>query len=387
MSGLSAVALVAAAAAWAVVIVRARASWRAPADLARRALWVTALGLAVAWTLKVDRVFTGVDRLSGVANLAEVVSDAAGLATGAAILTVLVAQRGDPAEVTVRLRRLWVGLGALAAAMVLVFAAVGFPAETRQFTVAYATQPGYWAYEVPYLAGATVIFGGLAVWATQYARATRSRLLAAGMATTALGGVLGLGYVATRVVFTLAAITATDWSGWYEPVSALSVAAASLFALGGAFVPALGPRLTRRHARRDCRELLPLWESLHAARLMQVMVDPDSAEGHRNPAFTARRLVVEIDDGLLQLRPWLNRPISWAADNADPARAAAAAAAEIRAGLDRHGAGSPPTRGAARTGPAGTSSSGETDWLRRVSRAYAATAGRAQRGTGVARAA
>ena len=372
MSGLSAISLVAAVAAWTVVVLRARPSWRAPADLARRALWVTALALAVAWTLKIDRVFAGLDRVSGIANLAEVVSDVAGLATGAAILTVLVAQRDEPAAVRARLHRLWAGLAALAAAMVAVFAVVGFPVETRQFTVAYATRPGYWAYEVPYLAAVTIIFTGLAVWAAQYVRATRSRLLTAGMATTALGGVLGLGYVAVRVVFTLAAIAGTDWSGWYEPVSALSVAAASLFALGGAFIPALGPRLTRRRARRDCRDLLPLWRSLRAADLMQVLLDPDGPEGGRDPGFTARRLVVEIDDGLLQLRPWLTRPISWAADSPDPDRAAAAAAGDIRAALDRRADGAAPARGAARTGPAGTSSTGETDWLRRVSRAYAA---------------
>jgi len=378
----SAVSVVAAVAAWVVVLTRARASWRGPASLARRALWVTALALAVAWTVRIDRVFADLDRVTGVANLAQLLGDVAGLVTGAAILTVLVAQRETAAAAARAARRLWVWLGALAAAMVTVFLVAGFTVETRQFTVAFAEQPRYWAYEVPYLAAFVLIFGGLAVWAGRYARVASSRTLTAGMTATSAGGVLGLVYVACRVLFTVGAVAgAQGWQSWYAPVSAGTAAGASLLALGGAFLPSLAPHLQRRRLHGARADLLPLWQGLRSAGLMEALIEPDSPDGRRDPAFTVRRLVVEIDDGLLALRPWLTRPAGWdhtsstADPGSNPDQPARLAAADIAAAVRRRAQGAPPTVGVPATGsaagPADSSPNAETRWLRTVSRAYA----------------
>ncbi len=379
---MSAVSVVAAVAAWVVVLTRARASWRSPASLARRALWVTALALAVAWTVRIDRVFADLDRVTGVPNLAQLLGDVAGLVTGAAILTVLVAQRETAAAAARAARRLWLGLGALAAAMVTAFLLAGFTVETRQFTVAFAAQPRYWAYEVPYLAAFVLIVGGLAVWAGRYARVASSRTLTAGMTATAAGGVLGLVYVACRVLFTVGAVAgAQRWQRWYAPVSAGTAAGASLLALGGAFLPSLAPHLQRRRLHGARADLPPLWQGLRSAGLMAALIEPDSPDGRRDPAFTVRRLVVEIDDGLLALRPWLTRPVGWdhtsstAAPGPDPHHPAQLAALDITAAMRSHAQGAapalstPPTSPAA--GPADSSPNAETRWLRRVSRAYA----------------
>ncbi len=379
---MSAVSVVAAVAAWVVVLTRARASWRGPASLARRALWVTALALAVAWTVRIDRVFADLDRVTGVANLAQLLGDVAGLVTGAAILTVLVAQRETAAAAARAARRLWVWLGALAAAMVTVFLVAGFTVETRQFTVAFAEQPRYWAYEVPYLAAFVLIFGGLAVWAGRYARVASSRTLTAGMTATSAGGVLGLVYVACRVLFTVGAVAgAQGWQSWYAPVSAGTAAGASLLALGGAFLPSLAPHLQRRRLHGARADLLPLWQGLRSAGLMEALIEPDSPDGRRDPAFTVRRLVVEIDDGLLALRPWLTRPAGWdhtsstADPGSNPDQPARLAAADIAAAVRRRAQGAPPTVGVPATGsaagPADSSPNAETRWLRTVSRAYA----------------
>jgi len=378
----SAVSVVAAVAAWVVVFTRARASWRGPASLARRALWVTALALAVAWTVRIDRVFADLDRVSGVPNLAQLLGDVAGLVTGAAILTVLVAQRETAAAAARAARRLWLGLGALAAATVTAFLVDGFTVETRQFTVAFAAQPRYWAYEIPYLAAFVLIFGGLAVWAGRYARVASSRTLTAGMAATAAGGVLGLVYVACRVVFTVGTVAgAQGWQRWYAPVSAGTAAGASLLALGGAFLPALAPHLQRRRLHGARADLLPLWEALRSAGLMAALIEPDSPDGRRDPAFTVRRLVVEIDDGLLALRPWLTRPVGWdhTAGTGDPGpephQPAQLAALDIAAAMCSRAQGAAPALSTAPTtpaaGPADSSPGAETRWLRRVSRAYA----------------
>ena len=379
---MSAVSVVAAVAAWVVVLTRARASWRGPASLARRPLWVTALALAVAWTVRIDRVFADLDRVSGVPNLAQLLGDVAGLVTGAAILTVLVAQRETAVAAARAARRLWLGLGALAAATVTAFLVAGFTVETRQFTVAFAAQPRYWAYEVPYLAAFVLIFGGLAVWAGRYARAASSRTLTAGMTATAAGGALGLVYVACRVVFTVGAVAgAQGWERWYAPVSAGTAAGASLLALGGAFLPSLAPHLQRRRLYGARADLLPLWQALRSAGLMEALIEPDSPDGRRDPAFTVRRLVVEIDDGLLQLRPWLTRPAGWdhtsgaATAGPDPHQPAQLAALDIAAAVRNRAQGAPPTVGAPATGPAAgpadSSPDAETRWLRTVSRAYA----------------
>lgn len=377
MSVVSGVPVAAAGVAWAVVVARAGACLRRPASLARRSLWLTALALAAAWTSKIDGVFAGLDRLTGVPDLAQVVGDVAGLATGAAILTVLVAQREPAGEAGRHARRLWGGFGALAASMAVAFLIAHFEVETRQFTVVFAAEPRYWAYETPYLAAGVLIFGGLAVWAARYAGAAPSRVLAAGMTATAAGGVFGLVYVASRVVFTLGVVAgAHGWQVWYAPLSAGTAAAASLLALGGAFLPSLGPRAARHQNRRACAALLPLWRDLHGADLMDALIDPDGPDGRRDPAFTVRRLVVEIDDGLLRLRPWLARPIGWdQTPGSGPATTARTAAADIADALHRRAAGEPAAAGAARTGPPGSSPDAETRWLRRVSRAYAATPG------------
>lgn len=379
---MSAVSVVAAVAAWMVVLTRARASWRSPASLARRSLWVTALALAVAWTVRIDRVFADLDRVSGIPNLAQLLGDVAGLVTGAAILTVLVAQRETAWAAARAARRLWVWLGVLAAAMVTAFLVAGFAVETRQFTVAFAAQPRYWAYEVPYLAAFVLIFGGLAVWAGRYARVASSRTLTAGMTATAAGGVLGLVYVTCRVLFTVGTVAgAQGWERWYAPVSAGTAAGASLLALGGAFLPSLAPHLARRRLHGARADLLPLWQGLRSAGLMAALIEPDSPDGHRDPAFTVRRLVVEIDDGLLALRPWLTRPVGWdhtpgtAAPGPEPHQPARLAALDIAAAVRSRAQGAAPTVGVPSTGPgagpADSSPDAETRWLRTVSRAYA----------------
>ncbi len=94
--------LFSAAVAWVVVIARARPTFAAPATPAsarsvaavatRRALWATVLTLAVAWTLRIRGVYAGVDRLSGIGNLAQLLGDVTGLGTGLAILGVLRSQ-------------------------------------------------------------------------------------------------------------------------------------------------------------------------------------------------------------------------------------------------------------------------------------------------------
>ena len=119
---------------WCAVLCKAPGAWRRSAPPARRALWVALLALALGWTLRVPPGYRAFDERLGVANLAQPVGDALALATGCAILGMLLYNAHDPATAGRKLRVLIAVLAAAALVMGISFSLAGADVEAGSST-------------------------------------------------------------------------------------------------------------------------------------------------------------------------------------------------------------------------------------------------------------
>lgn len=397
--------LISAGVAWVVVIARARPSFAAPATTstlagspaaaaARRALWATVFTLAVAWTLRIRTVYAGLDRLSRIGNLAQLLGDVTGLGTGLAILAVLRSQGMSLAVAQRGIRRRAVVLLVAAAVMVVCFAAGAFGRESTDFVADYARQRWYWGYQAAFLAYLGYVFAEVVVLCRRFALIPGSRLLRVGLRLAAVGGGFGLAYVLGRAGYIAAAQTrVVTRLGFYPVLSQLLLTIGSASIIVGLFLPAIGPRLLRRRHDRAYLELRPLWAALTGADLVnplpvRTVIDHRGRLVPAEREFALHRRVIEIRDGLLNLRPWLSaaagnqtrgdpstRPAStrWAlplrpATHTDHARGEAVTITGALAARTGGAVGSPPQ---VLLEPRGSGSfSDELRWLRAVSTSY-----------------
>lgn len=146
----------------------------------------------------------------------------------------------------------------------------------------------------------------------------------------------------------------------------------------GATLPVWGQALTapwRHHRRaRTLHALEPLWRALHDA-FPQIALP---AGRHHDPAFRLYRRVIEIDDGKLLLRPWLDPAVTEAATrtatasgpHGSPLRATVEAI-EIAAALDAYAAGALAAASLpAVAAPSVTDLASEAAWLATVATAF-----------------
>jgi hypothetical protein len=161
-------------------------------------------------------------------------------------------------------------------------------------------------------------------------------------------------------------------------IGAVALAAAGItLPVGGA---ALAAKWRQRQDLRTFEALEPLWNRLHDAFPQIRLPKPDGSQ--QDVALRLYRRVIEIDDGRLLLRPYLNEDVSAAIATAASSRGldgeglrATVEAAEISAALQAldgkplKPATSPRTPDAA--GPADGNFSHEATWLARVSQACA----------------
>lgn len=307
--------------AWVVVVMRARPSFAAPGDptsarsvsaaAARRALWATVLTLAIAWTLRVRAVYDGVDRLSGIGNLAQLLGDVTGLGTGLAILAVLRSQGIEAALARRATRQRAAVLMVAAAVMVVCFAAGSFGRESTDFVADYARQGWYWGYQAAFLAYLGYVFVEVIILCQRFALLGVSPLLRVGLRLAAVGGGCGLAYVLARAGYIAAAQTRmVTRLGSYPVLSQLLLTVGSALIIVGLFLPAVGPRLLRRRYGHAYAEIEALWTALAGADLVHplpvdTVTDPRGRTVPAEPGFALHRRVIEIRDGLLGLRPWL----------------------------------------------------------------------------------
>ena len=232
--------------------------------------------------------------------------------------------------------------------------------------------------------------------ALRYAPAA-SGPLRTGLRSVGLGAACGLAYVAVKVTFLVLVMIGSPGPPELESILARSAAAAAgIFVVIGATWPAIGPRAAALRSGVSAyirhRQLYPLWEALYRVE-PGIALDPvESALADalrlRQPGFRLYRRVIEIQDGRLALRPFLDSGV------ADHLRVDAESqglsgldadafveAGTLRAGIDAAARGRRARRMDSSTG-GGDDLEAQVEWLTAVARHFR----RLRRGTAVDRA-
>ncbi len=247
------------AAAWALAGYKARAWFRDRGNADLGLACVMTAAVADVFLLSAPSVYRWFDRLVGVANLAMVLlySSVVVFATGALVL--LLRWTGS----AIRPRMVVAAVGLVWAVAVTGFA-VGRPdavEHPRDFSTAYANEPGVVLFLVLYLAIFGTGLAGLGILCPRYAATLHGSWLARGLRVLAAGCWLGLVYCACKLIG-----FGFSWAGrelyWLSNgVAPLTASVAALLVLAGFALPAGGPRAS---AWRRFRRLRPLWREVTA---------------------------------------------------------------------------------------------------------------------------
>ncbi|GAA4146246.1 hypothetical protein GCM10022251_07670 [Phytohabitans flavus] len=341
--------------------------------------------LGSTFTVSTPAVWGWLDRITGVANLAALWAHLSVVAFSGTV-QLLVLWWVYPAEAArKRTRTRLAFLVVTGVALVVLFLAAG-PTEPRttDFVATYAGHPIFAAYLLVYLSAFALGMVDVVGLCWPYARVAGRSWLRRGLRTTAVGAASGLVYSAVRVADVIGAQVGADIRRW-EPIAPPAASLGALLVILGLTMPAWGPRLSEFRGwlrrRRQYRQLQPLWSDLH--RLMpQIALEPPVAAPLSNLDRRLYRRVIELYDGSLALRPYLDEAAANRAGRigtrlgmrADDL-AAVMEAARLRGAVRAYGHGAPQPAVEEDAMPArldeGTDLAEEVARLVRVSRAYA----------------
>ncbi|MFE2493935.1 MAB_1171c family putative transporter [Streptomyces scopuliridis] len=350
--------------AWVVAVLKVRA-WRRDPSQGLLVVAVTIAAPATAFVVAAPVLYRLIDRLTGRGNLATLLVYL-GITGFSAAAVVLARMWTPPKERTNsrvwdaatgdtwrQARRRLAVFAVLVPVMIALFftGGAGSPETPLTFDTTFATIPQIAVFLVIYQA----LFGFALIDISRVCSGHASRLpygwLRRGIRLIAVGGLVACGYVGCKVIAIGAAFAEVDGVEW------LSTAVGPAFAaLGAVLITAgfAGPAVaawTRR--RRDYQALRPLWDLAYRADRRLALEAPASAWTERL-AFrdlewrTARR-GLEIRDGQLTLRPWVEPAVVTAATGVaeragldDGDRAALIVAAALRSAGEALNAGTPP---------------------------------------------
>ncbi|WIV59226.1 MAB_1171c family putative transporter [Amycolatopsis nalaikhensis] len=343
-------------------------------DPLRRAVCVILAGLLLA---TVAQLFSDpVDRATGVVHFGATLSDAgAMIAACAGRLFLVHVDRARP-EVGNRGLRCYASLAAALAAAAALF--LLFPPQPGQ------RAPVYVAVYIAYIANVLIPAWRLGV---RYSRRTGRPFLRVGLRVIAAGGAAGLAFLLCQTVLLVTGLLDPAVTASIDAVTSGLELVTETLLLIGVTIPLWGPMLVDAvhwpADYRSYRRLRPLWLALQEAGPEFRLLPADAAAARsrwpRDIGLLLYRQVIEIRDGQLALRPYVERRVTDEALQAarraglPPAEAGAAVeAAAIVSGIaakaDGRVATEPagPGRGAHEDGLAA-----ETAWLRSVARAFA----------------
>lgn len=304
---------------------------RDPRSPTRRALVAMLACLVWAPTVNTPVVYLAFDGLVGVPNLARLVAHAGilGFAVSVQILLLhwTVPQPGRG--------RTWIRLASVAvaaAAMTILFVLAPVDVSTTEFTVRYGDAPHIDQYMIVYLGYFAVALVDIMRLSWRYARLTSRPFLRLGLRLVTVGAALGVTYCVEKAGYVSARRVGLELvpAAVQESLSPILTGSGSLLMLIGFTIPSWGPRVAgagdRLRRYRTYRRLSPLWRMLCRAT-PEIALHPTtgrpSMPAVRDLEYRLVRRVVEIRDGWLALRPYLN------ARTADEARRLAR-----QAGLD-----------------------------------------------------
>lgn len=359
-------------------------------DPALLALLVAFSCKGVSFTLSTPLVARKVDAALGVDDLGALgIHLFGGVASSAAFLTAIVHwvyPRGEA-----RRRALVRLLAAAAVAVVMVGLWIAAKHGSQQRSAHYLLQNAHRPVVSAYLLLYVSAFGSgmteIIRLCVRYGRVAGRQWLRRGLYTTAVGASACLLYCLNRLLALITVQCGLDPLEW-ELLTPVANGTGIFILVAGFTMPSWGPRVSdgRRRARNvvTYQRLYPLWSALSTAT-PGIALNPQPANrlARLLPGdidFRLYRRVIEIQDGLLALRPYMDPDVAVAArrsgheaglsGDALQARAQAVSlAAALRAKHDHRR----PVEEPASLGPDATRSGGYTDevaWLLRVARAY-----------------
>jgi hypothetical protein len=304
--------------AWAAVLYKLSSRRRSPDDPAAHPYLWTLLALALALTVLAHPVYVTLDRLAGIPNLARLLGHSFIVLAAWSARSTLSYVNYPFEEARSRVRHHGAILVVALVFMAVLFGLAPVDEETIQFMSTYATAPfilEYWLVFLGFLGVALVDIVRL-----DFAHSARAEnpSVKLGLRTVALGGVVGLGYVANEGLYVLGAqVDATYPLGDKDMVTTVLVAGGTSLMIIGSTMPAWGPVVGIPAAARwfdryrMLRMLYPLWTDLYRASPEIALARPSSplrdALSFRDLNVSLYRRVVEIRDGLLTLRPYVDR--------------------------------------------------------------------------------
>ena len=311
--------LVAAVLLWLAVSYEAVSLTRQRSNRARRALLLTLVALALAATFFVPSVYVATQDLTGVPNLADLIARCAVLLASFGAQSLLLHLTQEPIAAIRMSRRRAVALASTMVLLVVLFMlAPVHVTGTLRLTSDFGGLPwviGYLVVFAGYLGIALVdvLRGGL-----RYAPKAGPPISMA-LRLIAIGCAFGLLYVAEKIGYLIAVLLGGSPSAAVESsVARMLAVVGGLFVLVGSLVPALYPAWRRTVHRvstyRAHRELHPLWFALREIN-PEIALDPAPSDFRdrlrvRDLDFRLYRRIIEIRDGRLALRPFLDADVA-----------------------------------------------------------------------------
>jgi hypothetical protein len=273
---------------------------------------------AAALTLNLPAVYIAFDRAVGIPNLADLGEHLCGVWGVAGILRL--ARQVTATAPAGRARHELAVPGLATVALTVLFVLAPTPVEAPSFTTTYGRLPEVTAYWMVTIAYFGITLAALARLSLHYAGRAGRLSLRIGLRVLGVGVALGVAYSLSKLAELAAAQLPYADAAQHAAATTghvlLAVGAATMSV--GLLIPALGPRLraveraTRTYVA--LRRLRPLWETLWRAN-PDILLDSPPARWRDVLAF--RRLesrlyrrVIEIEDGLLALYPYVTDDIA-----------------------------------------------------------------------------
>ncbi|MQS34794.1 MAB_1171c family putative transporter [Streptomyces katsurahamanus] len=311
---------------------------------------------ASSFALSITPVWIGVDRALGVTNIAALLAQSCVMALLVCQTSVLAHWALPPAEAR-RHTRNFVLAGVVVIGSLAVLFSLLTPAVQRPtgFSLYYVHDPYYKAYLTLYIGVYSLgeVYLARACW--RHARQARDIWVVRGLRVITVGAVITLGYSAIRIAGVLGSVLGFSVTA-LEPVAWICGDIGAFLTLTGYFLPTL---VLRSRALRAWAadhvvywRLHTLWKALYRAEPSIALLRPRLPVADlirfRSVGFHVYRRTVEIRDGMIELRPFLDPAVRVAAEARclaaglrDPDLAAAVTADQIRCALTRHSRRSP----------------------------------------------
>jgi hypothetical protein len=304
--------------AWGATLYKVRSLRHNPRDPIVRAFWWSIVLMALALTVLAPPVALWIDRATGIANIARLLGNGLGLAAGCQTLTSHFLHLDDGTGAAPQsihfARRMLVGT---LIAMVVLFVLAPVHREAQDFWQQYGHTPFMLGYRLLFLGylGLTAAILVPSTW--QYAAVVRRPTLSLSLRLIAIGAIFGAAYVVHEALHAMAlAVGVRNPFLDSQPVATILITLCVAFMLTGSTMPAWSHRLklavllTRIGHYHVYWRLYPLWIDLCRAFPEIALFPPRPVVADaltlRDLDLRLYRRVVEIRDGMLALRPYVD---------------------------------------------------------------------------------